>query len=62
MECPNMEQMKRFDERNLPDLDAVVLTAFELFMRQGLPRLDLGHLKKPLVVGSGFVMVSVPGR
>jgi hypothetical protein len=53
MECPNLEQMKRFDESNLPDLDVVVLAALELFMRQGVPRLDLGRCQKPLVVGSG---------
>ena len=39
MECPNLEQMKRFDESNLPDLDVVVLAALELFMRQGVPQL-----------------------
>ena len=53
MECPNPEQTRRFDESNLPDLDGVVLAALELFMRQGVPRLDLGRCKKPLVVGSG---------
>lgn len=53
MECPNLEQKKRFEESNLPDLDVVVLAALELFMRQGVPRLDLGRGEKPLVVGSG---------
>ena len=53
MEWPNLERMKRFDESSLPDLDEVVLAALELFMRQGVPRLDLGRCKKPLVVGSG---------
>lgn len=32
MKYPNLEQMKRFDESNLPDLDGVVLAALELFM------------------------------
>lgn len=53
MECPNLEQMKRFDESHLPDLDGVVFAALEQFMWQGLPRLDLGRCPKPLVVGSG---------
>ena len=34
-------------------LDVVVLAALQLFMRQGVPRLDLGRYKKPLVAGSG---------
>ncbi|MCX6898312.1 MAG: hypothetical protein NT105_06385 [Verrucomicrobia bacterium] len=45
--------MQRFGESNLPDFDGVVLAALKLFMRQGVPRLDLGRCKKPLVVGSG---------
>jgi len=45
--------MKRFDESNQPNLDVVVLAALELFMRQEVPRLDLGRCKKPLVVSSG---------
>jgi len=53
VECPNLEQMKRFDESNLPDLDVVVLAALELFMRRGVLRLDLGRCQKPLVTGSG---------
>jgi len=43
MECPNLEQVKRFDGSNLPGLDVVVFAALELFMRQGVPRLDLGR-------------------
>jgi len=37
----------------LVDLDQCVLDALALFARQGLPKLDLGHFKRPLVVGSG---------
>jgi len=42
--------MKPFDESNLPDLDVVVRAAPELFMRQGVPRLDLGRCQIPVVV------------
>jgi hypothetical protein len=62
MECPNLEQIKRFDESNRLDLDGVVLAALDLFMRQGVPRLDLGRCQKPLVAGSGKAAATVSTR
>ena len=53
IEYPNLEQMKQFNESNLPDSDVVALADLELFMRQRMPRLDLGRWMKPLAVGSG---------
>jgi len=38
---------------SLIDLDACVLNALELFIREGLPSLSLGSFTRPLVVGSG---------
>ncbi len=35
------------------NLDKAVINALELFIKEGLPKLDLGNLKRPLVVGSG---------
>lgn len=37
----------------LVDLDECVLGALELLTDEEVPQLDLGHLKRPLVVGSG---------
>ena len=48
-----LKQMARFDINSLPDLDAVVLAALEGFMKRGVPELDLGSYRRPLVVGSG---------
>ena len=53
MEHPNLEQIERVDESNLSGLDGVVLTGLELFMQRGVPWLDLGRCKSPLVVDSG---------
>lgn len=38
---------------SLVDLDRCVLDALALFARHGVPKMDLGHFKRPLVVGSG---------
>lgn len=40
-------------ELSLVDLDQCVLDALALFARHGVPKLDLGHFQRPLVVGSG---------
>jgi hypothetical protein len=58
MERANMELMREFSLDNLPNLDAVVLAALELFDEQGLPALDLGTYKRPLLVGSGNAAVT----
>jgi hypothetical protein len=39
---------------SLPDLDLVKLAALDLFLQQGVPRLDPGHCKKMLVMGSDY--------
>lgn len=35
------------------NLDKAVINALELFIKEGLPKLDLGNFKRPLVIGSG---------
>ena len=49
--------MVRYDNSNIDkwffNVDECVLNALGLFMKQGLPTLDKGNLKNPLVVGSG---------
>ncbi|MFA4960871.1 MAG: hypothetical protein WC548_04385 [Candidatus Pacearchaeota archaeon] len=35
------------------NLDKAVINALEFFMEKGLPKLDLGNFKRPLVIGSG---------
>jgi len=45
--------MKKMSVRNLPDLDKVVVDALNLFIREKVPKLNLGKFKRPLVVGSG---------
>ncbi|MBT3539041.1 hypothetical protein HN481_02850 [Candidatus Parcubacteria bacterium] len=52
MNTPNFEALEKFDIKSLPNLDVVTLAALELFMSQGLPTLNLGNYKKPMVVGS----------
>ena len=42
-----------FDEKHLPSLSEVTIAALELFINEGIPKLDLDVFKKPLVVGSG---------
>ncbi len=44
--------MAHLDERHLPDLDEIVLSALDLFS-EGLPGLDVAAFRRPLVVGSG---------
>jgi hypothetical protein len=41
------------DKSKLLDLDECVVNALELFIKKGLPKLDLGDFKRTLVVGSG---------
>ncbi len=48
--------LSSFDLKNIPDLDAAVLGALELFQEEKLPKLGVDFLsryKRPLVVGSG---------
>lgn len=52
MKTPHLDMLKTFDINSLPNLDIVTLGALELFMSEGLPTLDLGNYKKPMVVGS----------
>ncbi len=48
----NMEIMKTFTTKNIPNLDVCVLAALELFSQTKLPKLNI-PFKRPLVVGSG---------
>jgi hypothetical protein len=41
------------DREKLIDLDECVIKALELFADKGIPKLELGRFKRPLVVGSG---------
>jgi len=58
MKFEHLSQMETFSLRTLPDLDEVVLAALELFIRDGVPKLSLGKVKRPLVVGSGNAAVT----
>ena len=49
--------MADFDE-SLINLDECVVSALELFIKKGLPKLDLGNYKRLLVVGSGNAIVT----
>lgn len=53
-----LEIMRSFDESSLPNLDIAVIGALELFSQKGLPKLELGTYKRPLVVGSGNAAVT----
>lgn len=53
MKTPYIDTLNRFTINTLPDLDAVVLGALELFCACDLPKIDLSAYKHPLVVGSG---------
>lgn len=48
----NLEIMKNFDLKHIPDLDVCVLGALELFGETEIPKIKI-HYKRPLVVGSG---------
>jgi hypothetical protein len=48
----NLEIMKSFDLKNIPNLDVCVLGALELFSVVKLPKIKMPY-KMPLVVGSG---------
>tara|TARA_Y100000310_G_scaffold345846_1_gene471143 strand:- start:35297 stop:36235 length:939 start_codon:yes stop_codon:yes gene_type:complete len=50
--------MEDFDENSLIDMDVCVLNALELFINQGIPKLNLGNFKRPLAVGSGNAAVT----
>lgn len=41
------------DKKQIIDLDDCVIDALELFIRKGVPELDINRFKRPLVVGSG---------
>lgn len=49
----NLEIIKKFDENSLPSLSTVTLAALELFIKEGLPKVELKNFKKPVVIGSG---------
>ncbi|MBS3167961.1 hypothetical protein J4216_02470 [Candidatus Woesearchaeota archaeon] len=53
MNYPKLQLMQAFTTKNIPDLDVCVLAALELFIKEGLPKLNLKKSKRPLVVGSG---------
>jgi hypothetical protein len=48
----NLETMNNFTLKNIPNLNEVILAALELFENGGVPKLNLGKYKKPLVIGS----------
>ncbi|OGH90483.1 MAG: hypothetical protein A2479_04025 [Candidatus Magasanikbacteria bacterium RIFOXYC2_FULL_39_8] len=58
MDTPNLEILQTFGLDTLPNLDVVVLGALELFDKTGIPTLDLGDYKIPLVLGSGNAAVT----
>ncbi|MCP3686397.1 MAG: hypothetical protein GY861_27470 [bacterium] len=49
----NIDIMEKFDINSIPDLDVAVIAALELFVKKGVPKLDLNHIQRPLVIGSG---------
>lgn len=54
----NLKTMQNFTTKNLPNLDVAVLGALELFIDQGLPKLNLNNYQRPLVIGSGNAAVT----
>jgi len=54
----SLETLKKFGIEDLPNLDVCVLGALELFAEMGLPSLELGNYKRPLVLGSGNAEVT----
>jgi len=58
MRYPNLRTMESFEANAMPTLDIAVLGALERFERDGLPKLDLGGYRRPLVVGSGNAHVT----
>jgi len=52
------ELLKTFDTISLPNLDVVTLGALELFAEDGIPELNLGDYRRPLVLGSGNAAVT----
>ena len=53
----NLEVMRTFTLKNIPNLDVCVLGALELFAREKIPRMKIPY-KHPLVVGSGNAEVT----
>lgn len=53
-----LDKMNSFTEDSLPSLSEVVLGSLELFMTEGIPKLDLSRFKKPLFLGSGNALAS----
>ena len=52
MDYKNIAVLNTFTPDAIPDLDAAVLGALELFQKEKLPRIEILY-KRPLVVGSG---------
>lgn len=44
---------EEFDPMTLPDLDVVTINALDLFIEEGIPKLDLGNYSRPIILGSG---------
>lgn len=57
-EFENLRIMETFTKDNLPSLSTTVLGGLELFIRDGLPVLQIKDLKKPIIVGSGNAKVT----
>lgn len=54
----NLDIMKAFDMKNIPDLDICVLGALELFMETKIPKIKLKEYNRVLVVGSGNALAT----
>lgn len=49
----NIQLLNTFTIDSIPDLDIAVFGALELFQQKQLPKIDVSHYVRPLVVGSG---------
>jgi hypothetical protein len=54
----NLEIMNSFTEKNLPGLKTTILGALELFIKKGLPTIEMPRFKKPIIMGSGNAEVT----
>jgi len=52
MSSDYLTRIKTFDEKNLPNLDEVVLAALEYLSSATIPKLNIHQFARPLVVGS----------
>lgn len=55
---PNLEIIKKMDEKHIPDLSVVTLGALELFSKEGFPKVKLPDFKNPAIAGSGNAKIT----